>query len=234
MSKEAKARIKINKLLEEAGWRFFDNEGGPANILLENHIKITQQVIDAWGNDYEKIKGGSLDFLLVDSNNKPFCVLEAKKESLHPLVAKEQARKYANTVGAQFIILSNGIVHYLWDLKKGNPKPIYTFPSPGEIGAIINDSFRERGKLSMTGTGGLQRLPTDFVKTELIPLPLTQTQRQIVSQIEREQALVNASKQLIEIFEQKIKDRIAKVWGADKTAPVLYVENDMLTMAAEE
>jgi len=29
--KEAKARIKINKLLEEAGWRFFDDENGPAN-----------------------------------------------------------------------------------------------------------------------------------------------------------------------------------------------------------
>ncbi len=27
MSKEAKARIKINKLLEEAGWRFFDENG---------------------------------------------------------------------------------------------------------------------------------------------------------------------------------------------------------------
>jgi type I restriction enzyme, R subunit len=25
--KEAKARIKINKLLEEAGWRFFDSPG---------------------------------------------------------------------------------------------------------------------------------------------------------------------------------------------------------------
>jgi len=136
MSKEAKARIKINKLLEEAGWRFFDDENGPANILLENYVKITQNEIDAWGNDYEKTTSGSLDFLLVDSNNKPYCVLEAKKESLHPLVAKEQARKYANTIGAQFIILSNGIVHYLWDLKKGNPKPIYTFPSTGEIGAI--------------------------------------------------------------------------------------------------
>src|SRR5688572_11069750 len=136
MSKESNARIKINKLLEEAGWRFFDNEEGPANILLENHVKITQKEIDAWGNDYEKTKGGSLDFLLVDSNNKPYCVLEAKKESLHPLIAKEQARKYANSVGAQFIILSNGIVHYLWDLKKGNPKPIYTFPSAVEIGAI--------------------------------------------------------------------------------------------------
>jgi type I restriction enzyme R subunit len=136
MKNEAHARIKINQLLFEAGWRFFDDEHGTANILLENHVKITQTEIDAWGNDYEKVKGGSLDFLLVDTQNKPICVLEAKKESLHPLVAKEQARGYANAVGAQYIILSNGIVHYLWDLKKGNPKAIYKFPSPNEIGAI--------------------------------------------------------------------------------------------------
>lgn len=136
LQNEAHARIRINQLLTEGGWRFFDNEEGKANILLENHVKISQKEIDAWGNDYEKVKSGSLDFLLVDSNNNPICVLEAKKESLHPLVAKEQARKYANTVGAQFIILSNGIVHYLWNLKKGNPKPIYKFPSPDEIGAI--------------------------------------------------------------------------------------------------
>lgn len=136
MSKEAKARIKINKLLEEAGWRFFDDDNGPANILLENYIKITQQQIDAWGNDYEEVKGGSLDFLLVDSNKKPICVLEAKKASIQPLAAKEQARKYANAIGAQFIILTNGDVHYLWDLKKGNPVPIFKFPSPDEIGAI--------------------------------------------------------------------------------------------------
>lgn len=71
MKNEAHARIKINQLLTEAGWRFFDNEEGKANILLENHVKITQQEIDAWGNDYEKTKHGSLDFLLVDSDNKP-------------------------------------------------------------------------------------------------------------------------------------------------------------------
>jgi type I restriction enzyme R subunit len=138
MKNEAQARIKINQLLTEAGWRFFDNDDGKANILLENHVKITQQEIDAWGNDYEKTKNGSLDFLLVDSDNKPICVLEAKKESLHPLVAKEQARKYAKTVGARYVILSNGIVHYFWDTTKGNPKPIYKFPSPEEIGAIRN------------------------------------------------------------------------------------------------
>ena len=136
LQNEAHARIKINHLLEEAGWRFFDNGKGKANILLENHVKITQNEADAWGNDFEKTMSGSLDFLLVDSDSKPACVLEAKREGLHPLVAKEQARKYANTVGAQFIILSNGLVHYLWNLKKGNPKPIFKFPSAGEIGAI--------------------------------------------------------------------------------------------------
>jgi type I restriction enzyme R subunit len=133
---EAQARIRINKLLEEAGWRFFDSEVGKANILLENHVSITQKDVDAWGNDFENTKSGALDFLLLDSNNKPCCVLEAKKEALHPLVAKEQARKYANAVGTKYIILSNGLVHYLWNLDKGNPKPIYKFPSPEELGAI--------------------------------------------------------------------------------------------------
>jgi len=34
-SSEAKARIKINKLLEESGWRFDDSPKGKTNILLE-------------------------------------------------------------------------------------------------------------------------------------------------------------------------------------------------------
>ena len=136
MKNEATARIRINKLLEEAGWRFFDDENGQANILLENKVKITQKIIDEWGEDYEKTSSGSLDFLLVDNSGKPICVLEAKKESIHPLAAKEQARKYAKTVEANYVILSNGIVHYLWDIRKGNPKPIFKFPSPVEIGAI--------------------------------------------------------------------------------------------------
>lgn len=39
MSKEAKARIKINHLLEEAGWSFFDSNTNKANILLEHRTK---------------------------------------------------------------------------------------------------------------------------------------------------------------------------------------------------
>ena len=34
-TKEAKARIKINKLLEESGWRFIDDDKSKANTVLE-------------------------------------------------------------------------------------------------------------------------------------------------------------------------------------------------------
>ena len=47
----------------------------------------------------------------------------------------------------------------------------------------------------------------------LIPQVEKEIQKQIVSKIEEERRLVNANKKLIELFEQKIKDRIAKVWG---------------------
>jgi len=83
--KEAKARIKINKLLEEAGWRFFDNEEGKANILLENHIKITCDRLNGFGENFEKTTNGFIDFLLIDENGFPFIVLEAKAEDKNPL-----------------------------------------------------------------------------------------------------------------------------------------------------
>lgn len=46
-----------------------------------------------------------------------------------------------------------------------------------------------------------------------IPLPPLEIQKQIVAQIEEEQKLVEANKKLIELFEQKIKDKIKEVWG---------------------
>lgn len=66
MNKEAKSRIKINKLLEESGWRFFDNDAGSANIILENNVKLTEKLFNELGEDFEKSKNGFIDFLLLD------------------------------------------------------------------------------------------------------------------------------------------------------------------------
>ena len=42
--KEAKVRIKINKMLEESGWRFDDNEKGKASIQLEAGVQFNKYI----------------------------------------------------------------------------------------------------------------------------------------------------------------------------------------------
>jgi len=129
MQKEAQARIKINKLLEEAGWRFFDDGKGLTNIQLEPGVKLTKTKLDSLGNDFETESKGFVDYLLLDENGFPIVVVEAKKESVHPLDAKEQARKYAHSQKCRFVILTNGNTHYFWDTETGNPNIITEFPT---------------------------------------------------------------------------------------------------------
>ena len=51
------------------------------------------------------------------------------------------------------------------------------------------------------------------------PLPPLATQQAIVTEIEAEQALVTANRELIERFEKKIQATLARVWGEDNQAP---------------
>ena len=131
--KEATARIKINKLLETAGWRFFSEGSAPANIRLEPGIQVKSTDLDELGENFEKTTKGFIDFLLLDAKGFPFIVLEAKAEDKNPLVGKEQARKYARSQNCRFVILSNGNLHYFWDLERGNPNVITSFPSPDSV-----------------------------------------------------------------------------------------------------
>lgn len=131
--KEATARIKINKLLEAAGWHFFAEGGAPANIRLEPSISIKMSDLEALGDNFEKAARGFVDFLLLDARGFPLLVLEAKAEDKNPLTAKEQARKYARSLNCRFIIPSNGNLHYFWDLERGNPYIVTSFPTPDSV-----------------------------------------------------------------------------------------------------
>jgi len=131
--KEAASRIKINKLLEAAGWCFFKEGNTPANIRLEPSVTIKSTDLDALGDNFEKTTKGFVDFLLLDAKGFPLLVLEAKAEDKNPLVAKEQARKYAKSQNCRFVILSNGNLHYFWDLERGNPYVITSFPTPDSV-----------------------------------------------------------------------------------------------------
>jgi type I restriction enzyme R subunit len=76
-NKEATSRIKINKLLEAAGWRFFPEGGIPANIRLELSVTIKSADLEALGDNFEKTGKGFIDFLLLNSKGFPLkgCVL---------------------------------------------------------------------------------------------------------------------------------------------------------------
>lgn len=69
------------------------------------------------------------------------------------------------------------------------------------------------GILKSKSIGGLTKYLTLGMIQELnIPLPPLEEQKQIVSRIEQEQKLIDANKELIILYDQKIKDEINKVW----------------------
>ena len=79
---------------------------------------------------------------------------------------------------------------------------------------ILNtDSVRDT-ILSKSSTSTMPFISGKELKQILIPLPKIDVQLSITAQIEKEQQLVNASKELVKIFEQKIKDEINKLWEA--------------------
>jgi len=135
MLSEAQARITINKLLEAAGWCFTLDSQGHVSVICEH--RVTKAVyapnIDL-GADFEKAPGGFIDYLLLNTDGKPVAVVEAKKESIDPLTAKEQARLYAESLGVAHIFLSNGLVHYYWNLRQGNPVRVSRFLPLEELG----------------------------------------------------------------------------------------------------
>ena len=89
----------------------------------------------------------------------------------------------------------------LTNQKKTNLKYIYFILKEMKLKSIKNGA----------GIPGLNR--NDVYSKYKIPLPSIEIQEQIVNRIENEQKAINSNKELITIFENKIEDKIAEVWG---------------------
>ena len=62
-------------------------------------------------------------------------------------------------------------------------------------------------------SGTVTNLHLVEIRQMTIPLPDLSTQHAIVAEIEAEQALVSANRELIRRMEAKVKDAIGRVWG---------------------
>ncbi len=81
---------------------------------------------------------------------------------------------------------------------------------------LSSDAYRHRISAICGGTSGSMKNISkgQFLQLD-VPLPSLQTQQSIVSEIEAEQALVAANRELITRFEKKIQETLARVWADD-------------------
>ena len=126
MGNEAHARIVIDKLLEAAGWD------------ITNLAQVSPE---------ESASDGRVDYVLKDTKTRPIAVIEAKRFSVDPYSAKEQAKEYAKSLRVPFIILSNGQEHYFWDYADVDARPILGMPSQAELERRANLKIHRKGSL---------------------------------------------------------------------------------------
>ena len=85
--------------------------------------------------------------------------------------------------------------------------------------AFLLDEVNGRIKREATGSTVRHTSPSRILSVK-IPLPPIETQKAIVAEIEAEQALVNANRELITRFEKKIQTTLNRIWGEEEK-PIL-------------
>ena len=91
--------------------------------------------------------------------------------------------------------------------KKGMVLPFY-------LKCILESEQVQQTYFQSTNGAAIQNVGSMKVMKRIpIHLPPLETQQKIVAEIEAERELVDANKKLIEIFEEKIKDKVGEVWG---------------------
>lgn len=78
---------------------------------------------------------------------------------------------------------------------------------------INTPEFINGGKSHMTGTAGQQRVDINYVKQYKIPVPSLDEQKRVLDRIRSEKQLIESSKELINIFENKISNKINNIWN---------------------
>ena len=138
---EADARIKIDAALRRAGWRLADDDS--PNVRTEITVR-------------EEGETRRPDYILEDERRFPLAIVEAKSAEHDPLEGKEQVRKYADQWKARFALLSNGDLHYFWDLRADGPTPVLSLPGQKSLEVRAKTDFSPQNFMS-------EEVNTDYI-----------------------------------------------------------------------
>jgi len=171
--KEATARIKINKLLEAAGWRFFQDGSAPANIRLEPSVTIKSTDLDAFGDNFEKTTKGFVDSLLLDARGFPLLVLDKSLAKAADTIAFFKVENDGFGLGAQRRAFDKNdlpqiqveLAAYLQTLRsKGSTDSILAVASTAQI--VPKEKIAANGDYNLSG----ERYREGEAKTNIFPL----------------------------------------------------------------
>ena len=151
----------------------------------------------------------------IDGKLKPTDMkyVETNKDTLKSIVKKDDilVARTGATYGKTMIfdeeyqaVFASFLIRLNFNKEKIFPKFYWVF-------AQSQDYISQAERL-MTGGGQPQFNGNAIIKI-LVPVPSIEEQKSIVEEIENEMTLVEHSKKLISLFEQKIKDKINEVWG---------------------
>ena len=111
-TKETDSRILIDDQLRAAGWNPADKSHVLTEVLVTGGaLKVAEpntQATVLTSDDRDVVPTGRADYVLLDQRGRPLAIIEAKRQAIHPYVAKQQALPYAKQIGAPFIFLTNG------------------------------------------------------------------------------------------------------------------------------
>ncbi len=105
---EAFSRVVIDAQLADQGW----------NVQDPNSVR------------YEVVLGDGTraDYVLCDRHGRSLAVIEAKRFSINPADAAEQARNYARQLNVPYVFLANGEEVRFWEWQReAFPRPVKTF-----------------------------------------------------------------------------------------------------------
>ena len=172
----------------------------------EKSLSDGQYVVLRMGN----LQGGELDFsnLVYSDNHDDF-----KKLELHNGDILFNRTNSPELVGKASIFRGHSqpsiFAGYLVRVKVDTELLLSEY-----LNVVLNSSYGQAlNEKNVSISGNQANINATKLRSYPIPTPPLEVQRSLVESINIERNLVNANRQLIDIYTQKIQDRISKVWG---------------------
>ncbi|MFN3075748.1 MAG: type I restriction enzyme HsdR N-terminal domain-containing protein [Alphaproteobacteria bacterium] len=95
---ETFSRVKVDAQLRDVRWKLTDGKSVRYEYILPDRTKA--------------------DYMLTNRHGHSLAVIEAKRASINPVEAKEQALAYARQLGVPYIFLANGEEIWFWEYER--------------------------------------------------------------------------------------------------------------------